>query len=86
MNQEEGFASILVHFQARIKGSRHHQLENILRYVQKDPDDIRWFLDRTEFDELIALKQDSAPGPDGIPYGAFWCAGGLGSQFLFNAF
>ena len=57
----------------------------ILRNVQKDPDDIRWTTDRTEFDELISLVKDSAPGPDGIPYGAFWCAGGLGSQFLFNA-
>ena len=58
----------------------------VLGSIFQAPDDIRWFLDRTEFDELIALKQDSAPGPDGIPYGAFWCAGGLGSQFLFNAF
>ena len=39
-----------------------------------------------EFDELIATKKDSAPGPDGIPYGAYKCAGGLGSQFLFNAY
>ena len=56
-------------FQARVEGPRHHQYENILRYVQKDPDDIRWTIGRTEFDELIALKKDSAPGPDGIPYG-----------------
>ena len=32
------------------------------------------------------MKKDSAPGPDGIPYGACRCAGGLGSQFLFNAY
>ena len=32
-------------------------------------------IDRTEFDELIAMKKDSAPGPDGIPYGAKRCAG-----------
>ena len=73
-------------FQARVEGPRHHQYENILRYVQKAPDDIRWTIDRTEFDELIALKKDSAPGPDGIPYGAYRRAGGLGSQFLFNAY
>ena len=62
-------------FQAHIEGPRHHQYENILRYVQEAPDDIRWTIDRTEFDELIALKKDSAPGPDGIPYGALKCAG-----------
>ena len=71
-------------FQARIEGPRHHQYENILRYVHYASDDIRWTIDRTEFDELIALKKDSAPGRDGIPYGAYKCAGS-GFQFLFNA-
>ena len=28
----------------------------------------------------------AAPGPDGIPYGVYRCAGGLGSKFLFNAY
>ena len=32
------------------------------------------------------MKKDSAPGPDGIPYGAKTCARGLGPQFLFNAY
>ena len=72
-------------FQARVEGPRHQQHEDILRYVQQGTDDIRWTIDKTEFDELIALKKDSAPGPDGIPYGAYRCAGDLGSQFLFNA-
>ena len=72
-------------FQARAEGPRHHQFENLWQYVQKAPDDISWVIDRNEFDELIALKKESAPGPDGIPYGACRCAGGLGSQFLFNA-
>ena len=63
-------------FQARVEGPRHHQYEDILPYVQKPPDDIRWTIDRTGFDEFIALKKDSAPGPDGIPYGAYKCAGG----------
>ena len=69
-----------------MEGPRHHQHEDILRYVQKAPDDIRWTIDKTEFDELIALKKDSALGPDGIPYGAYRCAGRLGSQFLLNAY
>ena len=73
-------------FQARAEGPRHHQFEHLLQYVQKAPDDIRWTIDRTEFDELIALKKDSAPGLHGIPYDACKCAEGLGSQFLFNAY
>ena len=72
-------------FQARVEGQRHHHHENILRYVQKAPDDIRWEIDRNEFDELMATKKESAPGPDGIPCSLYRCAGGLGSQFLFNA-
>ena len=87
MNQGEGYVSIGdPFFQARVEGPRHHQYEHILRYVQKAPDDIHWTIDQTEFDELIATKKDSALGPDGIPYGAYGCAGGLGSQFLFNAY
>ena len=43
------------------------------------------FMDRAEFDDLLVSKKDSAPRPDGIPYGVYRCAGGLGSKFLFNA-
>ena len=46
--------------------------------VQKAPDDIRWEIDRNEFDELMAATKESAQGPDGIPYGLYRCAGGLG--------
>ena len=60
--------------------------KKFLRYVQKAPDDIRWTVDKTEFDDLIALQKDSAPDPDGIPYGAYRSAGNLGSQFLFHAY
>ena len=73
-------------FQAREESPRHHQHEGILRYVQKALDDIRWTIDQAEFDDLLALKKDSAPGSDGIPYSAYRCAGGLGSKFLFNAY
>ena len=45
-------------FQARAEGPRHHLFENLLQYVQEAPDDIRWTIDRTEFDELFALKKD----------------------------
>ena len=35
---------------------------------------------------LMNSKQESAPGPDGIPYDLYRCAGGLGSRFLHNAY
>ena len=73
-------------FQARMEGPRHHQHEDILRYVQQAPDDIHWSIDQTEFDELIDMRKDSAPGSDGIPHGAYRCAGELGSRFLLNAY
>ena len=73
-------------FQARVEGPKHHQHEDILRYVQQAHDDFRCTIDKTEFADLLALKKDSAPGPDGIPHGAYRCAGGLGSQCLFNAY
>ena len=72
-------------FQARVEGERHHCLETILSYVQRVPDSICWEIDRNEFDELLAIKKESAPGPDGIPYSLYRCAGGLGSRFLYNA-
>ena len=71
-------------FQPRAEGPKHHQYENILRYVQNAPDDIRWIIDEREFDELMATKKESSP--DGIPYSFHRCAGGLGSQVLFNAY
>ena len=65
-------------FQARTEGQRHHHFENILRYVQKAPDAIRWVIDKNEFDELLALKKEAAPGRDGFQYSLHRCAGGLG--------
>ena len=53
---------------------------------KKAPADISWTIDRAEFDELIALRKDSTPGPDGIPYGVYRCAGGLGAHFPCNAY
>ena len=45
-----------------------------------------WTVGQAEFDDLLALEKDSAPGPDGIPYGVYRCAGDLGSKFLFRAY
>ena len=44
-------------FQARVEGPRHHQHEDILRYVQQALDDIRWTIDHAEFDDLLAFKK-----------------------------
>ena len=52
---------------------------------KKAREDIQWEIDKREFDEMIATKKESAPGPDGIPYSFYRCAGRLGSQFLFDA-
>ena len=79
----ENWGTIL---QARQEGPRHFQHEEILRSVQQAPDDISWTVDRAEFDDLLASKKDSTPGPDGIHYGVCRCAGGLGSKFLFDAY
>ena len=40
-----------------MEGPRHHHHEDILRYVQQAPDDIRWTIDKTEFDDLLAKKK-----------------------------
>ena len=57
-----------------------------LRFVRQPPDDINWTVDQAEFDDLLALKKDSASGPDGIPYVVYRCAGGLGSKLFYRAY
>ena len=39
-----------------------------------------------EFEELLASKRESAPGPDGSPYSVYRFAGGIGAKFLFDAY
>ena len=53
-------------FESRTEDERHHAHETILEYVQKAPDDIHWEIDKREFDEMIAAKKESSPGPDGF--------------------
>ena len=88
MNLEEDFVSIGEPFFRHARKARgiNHQHEDILRHIQQALGDISWTIDQGEFDDLLALKKDSAPGPDGIPYGVYRCAGGLGSKFLFNIY
>ena len=35
---------------------------------------------------MHATKRESAPGPDGLPYSAYRCAGGIGGQILCDAY
>ena len=50
-------------FQARIDDERHHFHETVLRNVQKAPDDIRWEIDKNDFDELLATIKGIRSGP-----------------------
>ena len=68
-------------FQARQEGPRHYQHEEILRFVQRAPDDINWTIDQAEFGDLLALKEDSAPGLDGVSCGVYRCAVALVQSF-----
>ena len=87
MNLEEDFVSIGEPFSRHARKARGITSTKIFCDMSRQaPDDIRWTMDQAEFDDLFALKKDSARGLDGIPYGAFGCARGLGSQFLFNAY
>ena len=62
MNQVEGYVILGVRLSKlapKVQGITN--AKNILRYVQKAPDDIRWVIDQNEFDELMASKKESAP-------------------------
>ena len=86
MNLVEDFVSTGEPFSKHARKARGIiNMKRFLRFVQQALDDINWTIDQAEFDDLLALKKDSAPGPDGIPYGVYRCAGGLGSKFLYRA-
>ena len=58
MNLEEDFVIIGgTILQAREEGPRHHQHEDILRYVRQALDDISWTIDQVEFDDFFALRK-----------------------------
>ena len=83
MNLVQDFVSTGEPFSRHARKARG--IINMKRFVQQATDDISWTIDQAEFDDLLALKKYSAPGPDRIPYGVYRCAGGLGSKFLFRA-
>ena len=51
---------------------RPDEINQLLRQAQVCPSDIRWKLERSEFDNVIdARSKDTAVGPAGIPYSAY---------------
>ena len=74
-------------FESRIEGQRHHSLETILAYFQNSPDEFQSEIDKREFDEMMASKNPLLDQMELRTANIFsQCAGGLGSQFLLNAY
>ena len=45
-------------FESRTEGERHPAHETTHEFVQKDPEDIQWTIDKQEFDEKIVTKKN----------------------------
>jgi hypothetical protein len=58
----------------------------LMPFIQKVPPGLCWSIDRSGFHEVMAKPRDSAPGPDGIPYGAWRAAGTFMYDVMFEAF
>jgi hypothetical protein len=55
-------------------------------YIQKAPSDIDWHMDFEEFRSLLMAMDDSAPGPDGLPYSALQHAPASIHLFLYKCY
>ena len=69
-----------------VENEQDHSCGTPFSYVQGRPDHTPWTLCEVVFDELLATKEDSAPGPDGLPYSDYRRVGGSGAQILFNTY
>jgi len=58
----------------------------IMQFTQAVPPGLLWTIDREGFHEVMAKPRDSAPGPDGIPFGAWRAAGPAFFDIMFAAF
>ena len=58
----------------------------IMPFTQQVPSGLSWVTDRVGFHEMMAKPRDSAPGPDGIPFGAWRAAGVELFDVMYNAF
>ena len=80
MSQEEGFVIIGEPFSGHARKAR--SITNTKIFCDMFNKLLITSAGQAEFDDLLAVLTDSAPGPDGIPYGVYKCAGGLGSSFV----
>ncbi len=58
----------------------------IMPFTQIVPNGLNWILDREGLHEIMAKPRDSAPGPDGIPFGAWRAAGPAFYDIMYSAF
>ena len=72
-------------FSARNADIPNDCAEAMLALLQHAPPDLRWNIGLDEFNEILASKRESAPGPDGLPFFLYRSAGGIGVRFLFAA-
>ena len=66
-------------------GIPNDEAQMILSFVQPAHPDLNWSFQLDEFEELLACKRESAPGPDGLPCSVRLSADGIGTKFLFAA-
>ena len=72
-------------FSARGTSIPNGWAQTMLALVQLAPPDLIWNIGSDRFEEHLASKRESAPGPDGLPYSVYRSAGGIGSKFLIAA-
>ena len=58
------------------------QFNTIVRYVQPSPEGNKWEFSWEEFEVIVCLSRESAPGADGLPNSAYRCAGGARAPSL----
>jgi exonuclease III len=58
----------------------------LMPFIQQVPPNLKWIVDREGFYEVMARPRDSAPGPDGIPFGAWRAAGVVLYDIMYEAF
>ena len=73
-------------FGARSTSIPNDRAQIILSFVQPSLRDLTWTVGLDEFEELLASKRESAPGPDGSPNSVYRSAGGIGAKFLFATY
>ena len=63
-------------------------LSRLLDFIQQVPQSMRfqWFAGLGDVEELLLHLKASAPGPDGVPYGAWAALGFFGVQLLYEAY